>query len=188
MDENQQNEGEETPVEETKEVTQEEVPQEEKETPKEKTEHTDSEKRLYARLKEAEDAAKKAKADLAKKEQEFAKAKLPISDVDAILEVQSSTRDLDSEEVSELKLRASSLGVSLSEAREDKNYQVWKKAYREGVEKENALKPSSKQDEMDKPKSFSQRLLEARTPEEKGKILDEAGLNPLNPRNSLSIT
>lgn len=82
--------------------------------------------------------------------------------------------------MSELKLRASSLGISLSEARQDKNYQVWQRGYRAETEKQKALTPSTKQDEVEKPKTFSQRLAEARTQEEKGKILDEMGLNPLN--------
>ena len=179
----QQNPAEETAVEETQEETT-----EVKETPIQKTDHTDAEKRAYARMKEAEDSAKKAKAELKKVQDELAKAKIPISDVDAILEVQSSTRDLDNEEVAELKLRASSIGKSLSEARQDKNYQLWQKAHREAVEKENSLKPSTKQDEVDRPKSYVQRLNEATTQEEKEKILNEMGLNPLNPNRNINVS
>jgi len=179
----QQNPAEETAVEETQEETT-----EVKETPDKKTEHTDAEKRAYARMKEAEDSAKKAKAELKKVQEELAKAKIPISDVDAILEVQSSTKDLDNEEVAELKLRASSIGKSLSETRQDKNYQLWQKAHREAVEKDKTLTPSTKQDEVDKPKSYVQRLNEATTQEEKEKILNEMGLNPLNPNRNINVS
>jgi hypothetical protein len=134
-----------------------------------KTEHTDTEKRLYARAKEA-----------LKLKEELAKAKLPISDVDAILEVQNSTRDLDTEEVTELKLRAAARGISLSEARNDKNYQVWQKGYREELNKSKALAPNTNQSEVDKvPTTLEGRLAAAKTPEEKGQILSELGLNPL---------
>jgi len=180
----QQNPAEETAVEETQEETQ----PEEKETPTQKTDHTDAEKRAYARMKEAEESAKKAKAELKKVQEELAKAKIPISDVDAILEVQSSTKDLDNDEVAELKLRASSIGKSLSEARQDKNYQLWQKAHREAVEKDKTLTPSTKQDEVDKPKSYVQRLNEATTQEEKEKILNEMGLNPLNPNRNINVS
>lgn len=163
--------------------TPEEKPQEEKETPKEETKesYTDREKRYYARMKESEEIAKKAKAELAKAKEEVAKAKLPISDIDAILEVQSSTRDLDTEEVAELKLRASSLGISLSEARNNKNFGIWQKAHREMVDKEKALAPNTNQGEVEKPKTLESELKGAKTQEEKEKILDKYGLNPLNP-------
>ena len=178
MDENQQNEGEETPVEET----QEQVPQVEKETPTEKTEHTDTEKRLYTRAKEAEDKAQKAKSEAEALKRELAKAKLPISDVDAILEVQSATSGFDTDEVAELRLRAGALGTSLSKAREDKNFQLWQKGHREEVNKSKALAPNTNQGEVDKPKGLNTRLMEAKTQEEKEKILNEIGMNPLNPR------
>ena len=160
-----------------------ETQQEEKETPIQKTEHTDTEKRAYARMKEAEEQAKKAKAELKKVQDELAKAKLPISDVDAILEVQSATSGMDTEEVAELRLRANALGVSLSEARKDKNYQLWQKGHKEEVEKANSLKPNTNQGEVDtKPKTWQQEFAEAKTIEEQGKVLDKYGLNPLNPR------
>ena len=166
----------ETPVEEK--------PQVETETPKEKTKetYTDREKRYYARMKESEEIAKQAKADLVKAKEEVAKAKLPISDIDAILEVQSSTRDLDSDEVAELKLRASALKITLSEARQNKNYQVWQKGHREEVEKEKALNPSTRQTEVEKPKTFSDKLGEVKKGNpfyispEREKLVEEAGL------------
>jgi len=184
MDEDQKNEEKETPAEETQETT----PQKETDTPDKKQEHTDTEKRLYARAKEAEDKATKASARAKQLEQELAKAKLPISDVDAILEVQNATSGMDSEEVSELRLRASALGVSLSEARKDKNYQLWQRGHKEEVEKTNSLKPSTNQGEVDtKPKGWQQEFSEAKTIEEQGKVLDKYGMNPLNPRRDFDI-
>jgi hypothetical protein len=137
-------------------------------------------------MKESEEIAKKAKVDLAKAKEEVAKAKLPISDIDAILEVQSSTRDLDTEEVSELKLRASSLGISLSEARKNSNYNIWQKAHREMVEKERALAPNTNQGEVDKKPSLVEEFKTAKTQEEKEKLLNKYGWNPLNPRRDFT--
>lgn len=179
MEDNQQNLGEETPIEET----QEEVPQEEKETPTKKTEHTDTEKRLYARTKEAEERANKAVAEAKMLKDELAKAKLPISDVDAILEVQNATNGLDTDEVAELRLRAGALGTSLSKAREDKNYQLWQRGHREEVLKNKALSPNTNQDEVDKPKTLEQELLNAQTQDEKEKVLDKYGINPMRARS-----
>jgi len=161
MDEEKVEETKENPVEEeTTEETPaeeepEEKPQEETETPVQKTEetYTEREKRTYARMKKAEDEAKQAKADLMKVKDDLAKAKIPISDVDAILEVQIATDSLDTDEVAELKFRASSLGTKLSDARQDKNFLLWQKAHREEVEKLNAAKPTTVQVEEQKPKS-----------------------------------
>jgi hypothetical protein len=177
MDENQQNEEETTSVEETQEQTQVET-----DNSQQKTEHTESEKRLYARAKTAEEIAQKAKAEADALKKELAKAKLPISDVDAILEVQNATSGFDTDEVTELRLRASALGTSLSKAREDKNFQLWQRGQREEVNKSKALAPNTNQGEVDKPKGLNTRLLEAKTQEEKEKILNEIGMNPLNPR------
>jgi len=151
------------------ETTPEETPKEnleeikvEKETPKEKPKesYTDREKRYYARMKESEEIAKTAKAELTKAKEEVAKAKLPISDIDAILEVNRSTNGLDPEEITELRLRATALGTSLSEARNDKNYQLWQKSYREAVEKEKALNPSTRQPEVQKEKPLEEKFEE----------------------------
>jgi len=180
MEENTEETTQQNSVEESIEQT---TQQEVRETPSEKTEHTDTEKRAYARMKTAEDEAKKAKAELKKVQDELAKAKLPISDVDAILEVQNATSGMDSEEVVELRLRAKALGVSLSEARQNKNYQLWQKGHKEEVEKANSLKPNTNQGEVDtKPKGWQQEFAEAKTIEEQGKVLDKYGMNPLNPR------
>lgn len=135
-------------VEETPEPEKvEENPPEEKDTPKKETEgpkeksedeekYTDRERRYYARMKEAEEQAKKAK--------ELAKSKRPVSDIDAILEVQEATKNLDHDEVAELKVRAVAKNISLSDARNDENFILWQKAYSEKVAKEKKTpEPSS---------------------------------------------
>lgn len=172
------------PAEETAaEEILEEIPPEVKETPTQKTDYTESEKRLYARTKVAEALAKKASADLEVTRKELAKAKLPISDVDAILEVQTATSGFDPEEVAELRLRAGALSTSLSKAREDKNFQMWQRGHKEEVLKNKALSPNTNQDEVDKPQTLEQKLVAAKTQDEKEKILDEYGLNPMKARN-----
>lgn len=155
---------EETAEEPSEEETPEENPQEEKETPKEQTKetYTERERRSYARMKEAEETAKKAKEELAKVKEDLAKARLPISDVDAILEVQTATSGLDPDEVAELKLRASSLGLKLSDAREDKNFLLWQKGHREEVEKTKAAAPTTVQPEEEKPKTVFEEALALR--------------------------
>ena len=174
-EDNPQNPIEETIVEET--------PTEVKETPNQKTDHTDTEKRLYARAKEAEDKAKKLSAELEKRERDLAKARIPVSDVDTILEVTNSTKDLDTDEITELQLRAKALGRSLSEARDDKNFQLWQRGHREEIIKNKALAPNTNQPDIDRPKTFEERLAAAKTLDEKSQILNEAGLNPINIRN-----
>ena len=100
-------------------------------------------------------------------------------DVDSILEVQTATKGLDSDEVAELRLRAKALGVDLSEARKDENFVLWQEARKTKVAKAKALNPSTTQTESQKPKTLEQRLNESKTFEEREKILDEVGLNPM---------
>jgi len=163
LDENtEENPGEKIPEGETPEKTPEEgepinTP-EEKKTPKEKTEspkgeYSDREKRYYARMKDAEETAKKAKDELAK-------SKRPVSDIDAILEVQQATKGLSLEEVAELKVRSTATGKSLTESRKDENFVLWQKAYKEKVEKENSALPETKQGEIEKEKPVSEMTLD----------------------------
>jgi len=159
MEEENIEETNENPVEET---IEEEKPKEEKETPNEKTESpkeefSDREKRLYARAKQAEEEAKKAKA-------EAAESKKPISDVDAILEVQQATKGLDPIEVSELKIRATAKSCSLSEARKDENFSLWQTAHREKVEKEKSTpEPSNRQGTTQTEKSLKDMSLDEKS-------------------------
>lgn len=157
VEENPTNPVEEAPVEQ---------PQMEMETPveKPKEEFSEREKRYYARMKVAEAEAKTARA-------EAAKAKVPISDVDIILEVQNATAGLSPQEVEELQARAKIKGSSLSEARKDENFILWQDALKAKVEKEKqTLAPSNKQSEVEKPKGLGDELVEAH-----GKSLDDLG-------------
>lgn len=165
----------ETKVEETQSETPEETPKEtvETETPETpKTETVDYEEKFKASQAEA--------IKLKKQNEELRKAKkegsTPATDVDAILEVQAATKGLVPEEVAELKNRASILGTSLSEARKDENFALWRKAWKEKVEKEKTLEPSSKTGEGKKPSSLQDKLKSSASLEETEKILTESGL------------
>jgi len=154
---------------------------EEKETPKEKTDspeqYSEREKRYYARMKQAESIAKTAREELAK-----VKKPADASDVDSIIEVQEATRGLAASEIEELKLRADALKVPLTEARKDKNFQLWQKAYREKVEKEQAALPSTTVGNVEKEKPLGEMDIEDRT-----KLFEDAGLlkKRINPRPPL---
>ena len=144
------------------------------ETPKEKApeQYSDREKRYYARMKQAENIAKTAR-------EELAKAKRPVSDIDAILEVQEATKDLTSKEIAELKLRADALKVPLTEARKDENFVLWQKAYKEKVDKENIPLPSTTQGNV-----LGEKTLKEMTLEERTKKFEDMGLvtKQINPR------
>lgn len=104
-----------------------------------KKEYSDLEKRLYARAKKAEERAKQLESELSNK------AKAPATDLDAILEATTATAGLELDEISELKLRASALGVSLTEARKDKIFNLTLDALREEKRKASAPEPSSRE-------------------------------------------
>lgn len=103
-------------------------------------------------------------------------------DVGDYIDISASLDGLDQKEKEKLAYEHKMTGKPLSELRKDEDYLLWQSAYQAKKEKENALKPSSKQDEVDKPKSATQKLNEAKTQEETGKVLDEMGLNPLKKR------
>ena len=145
--------------------------------------------KIFARMKAAEEKAKKAEAKLAESK--------PQSDVDAILEVKKATDGLSNDEITELQLRAKANGVSLPEARKDDNFKIWQEGYNAKVEKEKALNPSTNQSEVEieKKKTIDQRLQEAVTQKDKEKILNEltyknpitggteTGMNPIGKKN-----
>jgi len=156
---------EEIKIEETNETLENEAlpieqPQtEETETPKETEspeQYSEREKRYYARMKQAEHIAKQAR-------EELAKVKKPVSNIDAILEVQEATRGLSAPEIEELKLRADALKVPLTEARKNENFALWQKAYKEKVDKENIPLPSTTQGNVKGEKSLKDMTLDERT-------------------------
>lgn len=134
---------EETQVEETEPVT---------ETPVEPTEQTSEEtveketSKTQAVDYEAKFKASQTEAIRLAKENEGLRSKTPTGvNVDEIVEIQAATKDLSPEEISELKIRATSTGKSLTEARKDDNFKLWQSAYKEKVEKDNSPEPSTKQ-------------------------------------------
>ena len=132
----------------------------ETEAPKEDTpeQYSEREKRYYARMKQAENIAKEAREELAK-----VKRPTNVQNIDAILEVQEATKDLDSTEISELKLRADALKVPLTEARRNENFVLWQKAHKEKVAKENIPLPSTTQGNVQGEKSLKDMTLDERT-------------------------
>lgn len=169
-------------TEETEET--EETPVETLETEETEEIKPDASKGLEAKNRQLFERAKKAEESekALKKENERLK-KVRSSgeplDVDSILEVQTATKGLNSDEVEELRLRAKAKELSLTEARKDENFILWQKSYKEKVAKQKALNPSTTQGETKRPKTVEERLQEAKTLEEKEKILDELGLNPM---------
>jgi len=155
-------------VEETIETKEEEETSEteetsdsEQETEEEKPEVADEKKvtqkeldKVYARMKLAEERAKKAEAKLAEKPTSES------SDVDAIVEINIATKDLSPEEIAELRFRASVNKTTLSEARKDENFILWQGAHKEKVEKDQTLPPSTKQSITPKRKSLTDMTVE----------------------------
>lgn len=114
--------------------------------PEEKKQDLESlNKQLYMRAKKAEEKVKEliSKTEPPEGAERFAS-------VDAILEIQTATKGMDEEEVAELRLRAKATGKSLLESRKDENFNLWRDARREKVEKAKALEPSSRQGEEEK--------------------------------------
>ena len=169
----------ENPVEEVTAEDIQETPQpEEKETPKEKTDspeqYTEREKRYYARMKQAENQAKQWR-------DEAEKTKKPVSEIDAILEVQEATKGLSAPEIAELKLRADALHTTLTEARKSENFALWQNGYKAKVEKENIPLPSTTQGNVKGEKTYKEMTLDERT-----KYFENIGLiaKQTNPRPS----
>jgi len=169
----------EEPVEETLEDSVEETSDEtvETETPEE-TPSVDYESKFKASQSEAL-KLKKQLDEMKKSKKSSTTSNSEPLDVDSILEVQTATKGLDADEVEELRLRAKATGESLTEARKNDNFVLWREAKKAKVAKEKALKPSSTQTESSKPKTLEDRLAEAKTFEEKEKILSEVGMNPM---------
>jgi len=138
--------------EETQEETKTEPVEETTETQEKTSEETSEEtvKKETSKTQtvdyEAKFKASQAEAIRLKKENEGLRKDSPKGvNVDEIVEIQAATKDLSPEEISELKVRATSTGKSLTEARKDENFILWQKAYQEKVERENAPEPSTKQ-------------------------------------------
>jgi len=88
-------------------------------------------------------------------------------DIDAILEVQQATEGLSSDEISELKFRSMAKGVSLSEARKDENFALWRTAYKAKVENDKKTPEASNRP------SISKKPLTDITPQDIADMTDE---------------
>lgn len=161
--------------EETSETSEEEETSgSEQETEEKKPEVADEKKvtqkeldKVYARMKLAEEKAKKAEAKLAEKPETTSEP-----DVDAIVEINIATKDLSPEEIAELRFRAAANKTTLSEARKDENFIIWQGAYKEKVDKNQTLSPSTKQAPVAKRKSLGDMTIE-----EKEEALIKMGSN-----------
>lgn len=191
----------------TSEETQVETPnepvetkEETTETPKETTEQTSEEtvKKETSKTPEAtvnyEEKFKASQKEAKRLLEENAKLKEkpkesnPESgevDVDKILEINTATKGLSPEAITELQLRAKATGKSLTEARKDENFGIWHKAYKAKVELEKTPPPSTEQGGKEKPKTFIDQLKQHKVVsgenwqdaiEAKAKLLAEKGL------------
>lgn len=136
------------------------------------TEQLEKEKKarqqLTARAKEAEARAKALEAKLG------AQGTAPLA-VEDFIDISTSLDGLDVREKARLAEEHKNTGKSLKDIRESEDFQLWQSAYRQKMEKENALKPSATQAVEDGPKSILDKLRNASL-EEKEAILRESGL------------
>ena len=139
-DETQQNSSEESEEEtpETPEGIEEGQPQQ-------KPKYDPWQKQTHERLKKVEEAVRG---------KNIAGSSIP--DIDAILEVQVATRDLDPTEVEELRLRAKMTGTTLTKARENENFKIWQEARQKKVEEEKTIPPSRKQNTSERSVGFEE--------------------------------
>jgi hypothetical protein len=138
-------------------------------------------RQLFERTKKAENEKKALEKEI----ERLKKVKTPDSklDVSDYIDISSSLEGLDQKEKEKLSREHKLTGEALSEIRRSEDFVLWQKAYREKVEKTKALDPSTTQQEVSKPKTIEERLLEAKTLDEKAKILAETGRNPMLSRN-----
>lgn len=122
----------------------------------------------YERFKEVND-------ELAKLKKEPVKVINKALGVDDYIDISAALEGLDPREKQYLANRHKETGKQLAELRGEEDFSLWQTAYRAKVEKENSLKPSNKQPEVDSPKSVED-FLRGATMEEKEKFLTENNL------------
>jgi hypothetical protein len=96
-------------------------------------------------------------------------------DVEDYIDISASLEGLDQREKEKLAKEHKLTGRPLTDIRKDEDFLLWQSAYKQKLEKENALKPSSTQSDSDRPISLVDRLQNASLAD-KEKILTEAGL------------
>jgi len=141
-------------------------------------------RQLFERAKKAEIAKK----DLEKEVERLRKVSDKTSmGIDDYIEISASLDGLDQREKEKLAREHKLTGIPIKELRQSEDFTLWQKAYKEKIEKEKqTLTPSSTQSEVEKPKTIEERLSSAKSFEERGKILEEFGFNPLSPHKGIS--
>jgi len=150
---------EETPLEE-KPQEEEETSDSEKET-EEKPQKEEKNKRLYARMKKAEEAEKLAKEELAKKKDN---PSTDSTDVFNLAKTVSTLKDYNSEELDFIQMMSKAKGITPEEAAKTEEAKLYISARRQKVEAEKKTpEPSTKQSPSEKP-------LDKITPEDLNKM------------------
>ncbi len=105
-------------------------------------------------------------------------------DVEDYIDISASLEGLDQREKEKLAKEHKLTGRPLTEIRKDEDFLMWQSAYKQKLEKDRALAPSSKQPDSNIPRSLQDRITSAETMADKEKLLVEAGLykNPQGPR------
>lgn len=122
----------------------------------------------YSRFKEVND-------ELATLKKNPPTASTKSLEIDDFINISASLEGMDQREKEYLAEQHKLTGRPLNEIKQDENFQLWQTAYKQKVEKERALKPSSTQTVSDKPMSLGDKLKGA-TLEEQEILLSEAGL------------
>lgn len=131
----------------------------------------------------AEELEKKHAEELETLKKNTPKANLDVSDY---IDISASLDGLDQREKEKLANDHKLTGKPLSELRKDEDFLLWQSAHQEKEKKLKALAPNTNQGEVDKKLSMDDEFKAARTQEDKEKILNKYGLNPLNPRREFT--
>lgn len=129
-------------------------------------------RQLTARAQKAEADKKALESKLKEAHQNASKGSLDVGDY---IDISASLDGLDQNEKEYLAQQHKYTGTPLKEIRNDKNFLLWQRAYRQDVEKERTLSPSNKQTETERPRTLTEKLAGA-SMEEKEKLLRDAGL------------
>jgi len=131
----------------------------------------------------SEELEKRHAEEIEKVKKDTSKATLDVGDY---IDISASLEGLDQKEKEKLAYEHKITGKSLSELRKDEDYILWQGAHREKVEKEKSLIPNTNQGEVDKKLSIVDEFKSAKTQEDKEKLLNKYGWNPLNPRRDFT--
>lgn len=120
------------------------------------------------------------KAEKAETARLAAEAKLNTSqksalDVGDYIHISASLDGLDTREREYLATQHTLTGKPLNEIKDSEDFQLWRSAYQQKVEKDKTLTPSNRQPESDLPQSLDEALAGASTIAEKEAILAQMG-------------